>query len=132
VVARVDPHIGLLHRGTEKLIEAKTYLRHAKKPVREMSLGGSPCPDLTLRRIGRRCPERAISLRQCRFARLRNVNVLGGPAGYAFCWNRYVTKGMAGITPVARLYPNALWRRHALGIVRWANSTSSPARRWVN
>src|SRR5947199_7328165 len=25
VVARVDPHIGLLHRGTEKLIEAKTY-----------------------------------------------------------------------------------------------------------
>lgn len=27
VVARVDPHIGLLHRGTEKLIEAKTYLQ---------------------------------------------------------------------------------------------------------
>ena len=26
VVERVDPHIGLLHRGTEKLIEAKTYL----------------------------------------------------------------------------------------------------------
>ena len=25
VVTRVDPHIGLLHRGTEKLIEAKTY-----------------------------------------------------------------------------------------------------------
>src|SRR3979490_225453 len=25
VVARVDPHIGLLHRGTEKLIEHKTY-----------------------------------------------------------------------------------------------------------
>ena len=25
VVDRVDPHIGLLHRGTEKLIEAKTY-----------------------------------------------------------------------------------------------------------
>ena len=25
VVERVDPHIGLLHRGTEKLIEAKTY-----------------------------------------------------------------------------------------------------------
>src|SRR5919199_4250275 len=24
---RVDPHIGLLHRGTEKLIEAKTYLQ---------------------------------------------------------------------------------------------------------
>jgi NADH-quinone oxidoreductase subunit D len=27
VVARVDPHIGLLHRGTEKLIESKTYLQ---------------------------------------------------------------------------------------------------------
>jgi NADH-quinone oxidoreductase subunit D len=25
VVVRVDPHIGLLHRGTEKLIEHKTY-----------------------------------------------------------------------------------------------------------
>ncbi len=27
VVTRVDPHIGLLHRGTEKLIEHKTYLQ---------------------------------------------------------------------------------------------------------
>jgi NADH-quinone oxidoreductase subunit D len=27
VVERVDPHIGLLHRGTEKLIETKTYLQ---------------------------------------------------------------------------------------------------------
>ena len=27
VVERVDPHIGLLHRGTEKLMEAKTYLQ---------------------------------------------------------------------------------------------------------
>ncbi|MBO6636459.1 MAG: NADH-quinone oxidoreductase subunit D [Roseitalea sp.] len=27
VCERVDPHIGLLHRGTEKLIEAKTYLQ---------------------------------------------------------------------------------------------------------
>ena len=27
VVERVDPHIGLLHRGTEKLIEAKTYVQ---------------------------------------------------------------------------------------------------------
>jgi NADH-quinone oxidoreductase subunit D len=25
VVERADPHIGLLHRGTEKLIEFKTY-----------------------------------------------------------------------------------------------------------
>ncbi|MFG1430866.1 NADH-quinone oxidoreductase subunit D [Xanthobacter sp. V2C-8] len=27
VVERVDPHIGLLHRGTEKLIESKTYIQ---------------------------------------------------------------------------------------------------------
>jgi len=27
VVDRIDPHIGLLHRGTEKLIEHKTYLQ---------------------------------------------------------------------------------------------------------
>jgi len=27
VVKRADPHIGLLHRGTEKLIENKTYLQ---------------------------------------------------------------------------------------------------------
>jgi NADH-quinone oxidoreductase subunit D len=27
IVERVDPHIGLLHRGTEKLIEAKTYMQ---------------------------------------------------------------------------------------------------------
>ena len=26
-VERIDPHIGLLHRGTEKLIEYKTYLQ---------------------------------------------------------------------------------------------------------
>src|SRR3954462_12496454 len=26
VIERADPHIGLLHRGTEKLIEYKTYL----------------------------------------------------------------------------------------------------------
>ena len=27
VIERIDPHIGLLHRGTEKLIEHKTYLQ---------------------------------------------------------------------------------------------------------
>ena len=27
VVQKADPHIGLLHRGTEKLIEAKTYVQ---------------------------------------------------------------------------------------------------------
>ena len=28
VVQRADPHIGLLHRGTEKLMEARTYLQN--------------------------------------------------------------------------------------------------------
>ncbi len=27
IVLRADPHIGLLHRGTEKLIEYKTYIQ---------------------------------------------------------------------------------------------------------
>lgn len=27
IIKRADPHIGLLHRGTEKLIEHKTYLQ---------------------------------------------------------------------------------------------------------
>ena len=27
IVERCDPHIGLLHRGTEKLMESRTYLQ---------------------------------------------------------------------------------------------------------
>lgn len=27
IIERIDPHVGLLHRGTEKLIETKTYLQ---------------------------------------------------------------------------------------------------------
>ena len=27
IIDRADPHVGLLHRGTEKLIENKTYLQ---------------------------------------------------------------------------------------------------------
>jgi NADH:ubiquinone oxidoreductase subunit D len=27
IIRKVDPHIGLLHRGTEKLIEYKNYLQ---------------------------------------------------------------------------------------------------------
>ena len=29
IVERADPHIGLLHRGTEKLMENRTYLQNA-------------------------------------------------------------------------------------------------------
>ena len=28
IVDRCDPHIGLLHRGTEKLMESRTYLQN--------------------------------------------------------------------------------------------------------
>ncbi|MFT6169795.1 MAG: NADH-quinone oxidoreductase subunit D, partial [Celeribacter sp.] len=28
IVERADPHIGLLHRGTEKLMESRTYLQN--------------------------------------------------------------------------------------------------------
>lgn len=27
IIERIDPHVGLLHRGTEKLVEHKTYLQ---------------------------------------------------------------------------------------------------------
>ena len=35
-----DPHIGLLHRGTEKLIEYKTYLQ-ARRELCGIILGGT-------------------------------------------------------------------------------------------
>jgi NADH:ubiquinone oxidoreductase subunit D len=28
IITKVDPHIGLLHRGTEKLIDIKTIYKH--------------------------------------------------------------------------------------------------------
>ena len=33
IVERVDPHVGLLHRGTEKLIEYKTYAQIGRAHV---------------------------------------------------------------------------------------------------
>ena len=38
VVRRADPHIGLLHRATEKLIEYKTYLQVCIKLVVKLRL----------------------------------------------------------------------------------------------
>jgi NADH-quinone oxidoreductase subunit D len=38
IVTRIDPHIGLLHRGTEKLIEHKTYM--PAMPLRKLSQNG--------------------------------------------------------------------------------------------
>ena len=45
-VRRCDPHIGLLHRGTEKLIEYKTYLQ--VKGGGDGGQGAPPwgCPEL--------------------------------------------------------------------------------------
>ncbi|NXC43026.1 NDUS2 protein, partial [Penelope pileata] len=49
-VKRCDPHIGLLHRGTEKLIEHKTYLQvPAPLPASAGDAGGCPCPSVPVR-----------------------------------------------------------------------------------
>src|SRR5436305_1854915 len=68
IVERVDPHIGLLHRGTEKLIEQKTYLQavpyfdrldyvapmnqeHAFRPAADKLLGLEVPPRAQLNRV---------------------------------------------------------------------------------
>jgi NADH-quinone oxidoreductase subunit D len=53
IVERVDPHIGLLHRGTEKLIEAKTYLQ-ADSLFRPARLRRADEPGACLRAGGRK------------------------------------------------------------------------------
>ena len=44
IVERADPHIGLLHRGTEKLIEHKTYLQAVPYFDRAVSISGCCFP----------------------------------------------------------------------------------------
>lgn len=45
LVKKCDPHVGLLHRGTEKLIEYKTYLQVRGSPAAPGSgLGASSSP----------------------------------------------------------------------------------------
>lgn len=45
MVRKCDPHIGLLHRGTEKLIEYKTYLQvWAHRPVHGTWALPAGCP----------------------------------------------------------------------------------------
>ena len=67
MVERADPHIGLLHRGTEKLIEYKTYLqavplfrparlRRAAVPGARLRAGGREAA----RHRGRRCAAQYI------------------------------------------------------------------------
>jgi NADH-quinone oxidoreductase subunit D len=43
LVERADPHIGLLHRGTEKLIEYKTYLQVKQDAQRLHGLADGSC-----------------------------------------------------------------------------------------
>ncbi len=60
IVERVDPHIGLLHRGTEKLIEQKTYMSSLlwKNPNHRPSAGkkwsppaSDPCERARVERV---------------------------------------------------------------------------------
>ncbi len=61
VVVRVDPHIGLLHRGTEKLIEHKTYLQALPyfdrldyvAPMNQEATNGNACDHIRVRRPSR-------------------------------------------------------------------------------
>ncbi len=78
VVERADPHIGLLHRGTEKLIEHKTYLQALPyfdrlDYVSPMSL--EHCYSLAVEKLlGCKIPERAKYLRVifCELTRILN------------------------------------------------------------
>src|SRR2546430_9452861 len=67
VVERVDPHIGLLHRGTEKLIEYKSYLQ-ANPYFDRLDYVSPMCQEhafclATERLLGIRVPERASWIR---------------------------------------------------------------------
>ncbi|MFA6280155.1 MAG: NADH-quinone oxidoreductase subunit D [Bdellovibrionales bacterium] len=67
VVERADPHIGLLHRGTEKLIEHKTYaqaLPYFDRLDYVAPMAGEQCFSLAIERLlGITPPERAQVIR---------------------------------------------------------------------
>ncbi|MGZ4849837.1 MAG: NADH-quinone oxidoreductase subunit D [Candidatus Bathyarchaeia archaeon] len=66
-VVQVDPHIGLLHRGTEKLMEHKTYaqaLPYLDRLDYVSMMAQEHCYSLTIERLlGREVPERAQYIR---------------------------------------------------------------------
>jgi NADH dehydrogenase I D subunit len=66
-VIQVDPHIGLLHRGTEKLMEHKTYaqaLPYLDRLDYVSMMRQEHCYSLTVERLlGREVPERAQYIR---------------------------------------------------------------------
>ena len=85
VIERVDPHIGLLHRGTEKLIEYKTYLQAVPyfdrldyvAPMNQehaFALAVEKLLDITVPRRGQ-----LIRVLYCEIGRLLN-HMLGVPA----------------------------------------------------
>ena len=67
IVERADPHIGLLHRGTEKLIESKTYLQalpYFDRLDYVSIMAQEHCYSLAVERLlGIEVPERAKYLR---------------------------------------------------------------------
>ena len=70
VVEKADPHIGLLHRGTEKLIENKTYMQAASSATCIVSgrRGRARMAVLTfgfLSSIGKSATARAVIRRSC-------------------------------------------------------------------
>ncbi len=66
-IKRVDPHIGLLHRGTEKLIEYKTYtqaLPYFDRLDYVSMMSQEQCYSLTIEQLLRlRVPKRAAYIR---------------------------------------------------------------------
>lgn len=76
VIERLDPHIGLLHRGTEKLIEHKTYLQ-AIPYFDRLDYGAPMCQEHTFalaveKLLGCEVPERGQYIRVL-FAELSRI-----------------------------------------------------------
>ena len=78
VIERADPHIGLLHRGTEKLIEHKTYLQalpYFDRLDYVSPMGQEHCYSLAVEKLlGCEVPRRAQYIRVlfCELTRLLN------------------------------------------------------------
>jgi NADH dehydrogenase (ubiquinone) Fe-S protein 2 len=78
IISSVDPHIGLLHRGTEKLIESKTYaqaLPYVDRLDYVSMMAQEHCYSLAVERlIGLNIPIRAkiIRILFCEITRILN------------------------------------------------------------
>ena len=78
IIERADPHIGLLHRGTEKLIEHKTYLQalpYFDRLDYVSPMNQEHCYSLAVEKLlGLKIPERAKYIRVlfCELTRILN------------------------------------------------------------